>query len=58
MQTTLARIMAEYERIAFGDGEDIRIADRLKALDQLRSLLEAEREEGGSPRVEIRVEYV
>lgn len=58
MQTTLARIVAEYERIAFGEDEEIRIADRLRALDQLRSLLAAEREEDGAPRVEIRVEYV
>ena len=35
MQTTLARIMEEYERIAFGDDEDIKITDRLRALEQL-----------------------
>lgn len=58
MQTTLARIMEEYERIAFGDDEDIKITDRLRALEQLRLFLSAEREDGGAPTLEIRVEYV
>ncbi len=58
VQTTLARIMEEYERIAFGEDEDIKIADRLRALEQLRLLLSAGREDGGAPTLEIRVEYV
>ncbi len=50
--------MEEYERIAFGDDEDIKITDRLRALEQLRLFLSAEREDGGAPTLEIRVEYV
>ncbi len=39
----LKRIIGEYERIAFADSdENIRIADRLKALDVYRALSEAD----------------
>lgn len=58
MQTTLARIIEEYERIAFGEDADIKTADRLRALEQLRLILSAGREDGGAPTLSIRVEYV
>ena len=58
MQATLTRIVEEYERIAFGDEAEIKPADRMRALEQLRLILSAQREDGGAPTLEIRVEYV
>lgn len=55
---TLAAIRREYEAIAFGEGEDVRPADRIRALEQLRLMASAGREDGGAPTLTVRYEYV
>jgi len=53
-----ARIMREYEALAFGDAEEVKPADRMRAMEQLRLLASAEGADGRAPAVVIRVEYV
>ena len=37
-----ARILAEYEKIAFSDDENIKVSDRLRALEMYRAMLSRE----------------
>lgn len=55
---TLARIRREYERMAFDGGEEVRAADRLRALEQLRLIASSAVRDGGAPSLVIRCEYV
>lgn len=43
-----ARILAEYEKIAFSADENIKIADRLRALDMYRAMLSRKSGESGA----------
>ena len=54
----LTAIRREYEVLAFGGGEDVRAADRIRALEQLRLIASAGREDGGAPALTVRYEYV
>jgi len=57
----LARIMREYERMAFGGSEGEKPADRLRVLELLRQMASAEEKESAEddvPVVIIRCEYV
>ncbi len=54
----LGRIRGEYESIAFGADPEIRVADRLRALEQLRIIAASEAEGEGGPTLTVRYEYV
>ena len=54
----LARIVREYERMAFGGDEDAKPGDRLRALEQLRLIASADAKNGAAPTLTIRCEYV
>ncbi len=54
----LAAIRREYETLAFADGAEVRAADRIRALEQLRLIASAGREDGGAPTLTVRYEYV
>jgi hypothetical protein len=54
----LAAIRREYEAMAFGDAEEVRPGDRIRALEQLRGFAQAERGGAASPSVTVRYEYV
>lgn len=53
---TLSRIRREYEEIAFGGDAEVRVADRIRALEQLRLIAAADA--GSVPALTLRVEYV
>ncbi len=55
---TLARIRREYEEIAFGGGEEVKTADRIRALEQLARLADAGEETQREPPLTVRVVYV
>lgn len=55
---TLAAIRREYEDLAFGAAEEVRAGDRIRALEQLRLIASAGREDGGAPTLTVRYEYV
>ncbi len=55
---TLAAIRREYESIAFGTAEEVRPGDRIRALEQLRLIASAGREDGGAPALTVRYDYV
>ena len=54
----LGRIREEYEEIAFTSDPEIRTADRMRALEQLRIIAAAEAEGEGGPTLTVRYEYV
>lgn len=54
----LSRIFREYERIAFGEEEDVRAADRLRAMEQLRLLASSDANAGAAPTLSITCTYV
>ena len=54
----LARIAREYERIAFSDEEEIKVGDRLRAMEQLRLLSSADSPAGAAPALNIICRYV
>lgn len=56
----LGRIRRAYEEIAFGDGEEFKAADRMRAMEQLRLIAQAQDESdtGSVPPLSIRCEYV
>ncbi len=56
--TVLSAIRAEYESIAFDRGGDARPGERIRALEQLRLLAAADKEEGSTPSLTVQYEYV
>ena len=54
----LARIAREYERIAFSNEEEIKVGDRLRAMEQLRLLSSADSPAGAAPALNIICRYV
>lgn len=54
----LAAIRREYEALAFENAEEVRPADRIRALEQLRLIASAGRPDGGAPTLTVRYEYV
>ncbi len=54
----LARIRAEYESIAFSADPEIRVADRMRALELLRVIAASEAEGEDGPTLIVRYEYV
>jgi len=54
----LFAIRREYERMAFGEGEDVRPAERIRAMENLRLMASQGREDGGAPGLVIQYEYV